>query len=117
MPRLVPLALALLVAATAASAQAGGGPANVVVVYNAESPEAIAVAEHYASARSLPPGHTCSITGVAPELSAHAGDGLTWAEYTALVRDPFEACLAALPQPEEIDYVVTVKGLVDKVLI
>jgi hypothetical protein len=103
--------------ATAGSAHAGGGPANVIVVYNAQSPEATEVAEHYADARSLPPGHTCPIVGVAPELSAHSGDGLTWVEYTTLVRAPFVACLAALPQPDEIDYIVTVKGLVDKVLI
>jgi hypothetical protein len=103
--------------APARAANAGGGPANVVVVYNADSDEATQVAEHYAEARALPPGHTCPIHGVIAEPNTYAGDGLTWAEYATLVREPFRACLAALPQPDEIDYIVVVKGLIDKVLL
>jgi MYXO-CTERM domain-containing protein len=106
----------LVVAGVAVPARAGGGPANVLVVYNADEPAAVEVAEHYATARSLPPGHTCPIHGIVAAPKTYAGDGLSWTDYTTLVRDPFRGCLAALPQPDDIDYVVVVKGLIDKVL-
>jgi len=50
----------------ATTALAGGGPPNVMVLYNAEVTEAADVAAHYAEQRSLPAGHTCGLTGIDP---------------------------------------------------
>ena len=90
----------------AVAAYGGLGPAHVVVLYNADVPEAVAVAEAYAASRSLPPGHLCPLTGVDPEAST-----VDFATYDATIAAPFRACLDALPQPEEIDAIVTVRSL------
>jgi len=96
----------LLALAVATGAAAGGGPANVLVLYNADAPDAVTVAEYYAAERSLPDGHLCGLSGIDP------GDRtIAFADYWTLVHDPLAQCLAALPQPEEIDYVVVVRGL------
>src|SRR5687768_4489541 len=87
-------------------AVAGGGPMNVVVLFNATSPDAAAVADHYTQARSLPDGHRCEVSGIDP-----LARNIAFADFVALIRDPLDACLAALPHPEEVDYVVTVRGL------
>ncbi len=85
---------------------AGGGPASVVVLYNADEPDALDVAQHYQEARHLPPGHLCGVTGVDPEART-----MDFAQVNLLVREPLQSCIAALPQPEEIDYLVLVRGL------
>lgn len=91
---------------TATPGVAGGGPLNVMVLVNADDPEALATASHYATARQLPAGHVCSLAGVDPRA-----DHIDFASYDALVRGPLDACLAALPHPDEIDYLVVIKGL------
>jgi uncharacterized protein (TIGR03790 family) len=96
-------ALASLIAQTAF---AGGGPMNVLVVYNADEPKAEAVATHYATARALPKGHTCPIHGVA--TSATTIDVPT---FQSMIQKPVDDCLAALPHPDEIDALVLVRGL------
>jgi hypothetical protein len=101
--------IALVAAAALAvprPALGGGGPANVLVVYNADDAEAEAVAFHYRDARSIPPGQLCGLAGIDP-----ASRTIALADYFTLVRDPLDACLDALPQPDEIDYVVVVRGL------
>lgn len=87
-------------------ADAGGGPANVLVLHNADDPDAVDVAVYYEAARSLPPGHLCGVSGIDPLATA-----ISFADFDTLVRGPLDACLAALPQPEEIDYLVIVRGL------
>lgn len=89
-----------------AVATAGGGPANVMVLYNADDPDAEAVAHHYAASRDLLPGHLCPVPGVAPDART-----LDFADYQTTVQAALDGCLAALPQPEEIDYLVLVRGL------
>ncbi|HEV8325705.1 MAG TPA: hypothetical protein VG389_29110, partial [Myxococcota bacterium] len=97
------LAAALL---APAAARAGGGPMNVLLVFNADDAEAAAVATHYQSARSLPADHLCGLAGIDPLQRA-----MTFSEYETLVHDPFRACLTALPYPDDVDYVVLVRGL------
>jgi len=92
------------------SAWAGGGPANVLVLANADDPSAIMVAEHYSAARSLPPGHMCEIVGV--DVGALTID---FTDYETHVLAGLDDCLATLPQPEEIDYLVVARGLPYKV--
>ena len=87
-------------------ATAGGGPANVMVLYNVADPDAEAVAGYYADARDLMPGHTCGVEGVAPDART-----IPFEDYQTTIRAALDACLAGLHQPEEIDYLVLVRGL------
>lgn len=88
------------------AARAGGGPAHVLVLYNGDHPPAATVAEYYREARSIPQGQLCALYGIDPTTRT-----LDFADYETLVHAPFGGCLDALPQPEEIDYVVIVRGL------
>ncbi len=107
MRRVTCLAVAgALLALHAWTARAGGGPANVLVVYNADDAGAVEVAQAYRAARSIPEGQLCGLTGVDPGAREMA-----FADVESLILDPVRACLAALPQPEEIDVMVTVRGL------
>jgi uncharacterized protein (TIGR03790 family) len=98
--------IVLLLALLAATARAGLGPDDVVVLFNADDPEAAATADLYAAARDLDPSHLCGVTGVDPALRTislpAAVDGIV---------APFQACVDALPNPEDIDAVVIVRGL------
>ncbi|MCB9758275.1 MAG: TIGR03790 family protein [Alphaproteobacteria bacterium] len=87
-------------------ALAGGGPANVLVVYNADDADATDVALHYRDARSIPAGQLCPLTGIDP-----ADDAISAEDYALLVLDPVEGCLEGLPQPDDVDYLVLVRGL------
>ena len=87
-------------------AWAGGGPLNVMVLYNADVPEASAVAAYYAEQRDLPAGHTCGISGLGETETA-----ISWDTYAAVVLPTLDACLAALATPEIVDVLVVVRGL------
>jgi uncharacterized protein (TIGR03790 family) len=110
MPRaraLVPSILLAALAVTAAPpARAGGGPVNVVVAYSADDPAATAVAQHYAAVRALPPGHACGLTGLTPAQTT-----IDVATFKSLILAPLDACMLALPHPDEVDYLVLVRGL------
>lgn len=88
------------------TAEAGGGPMNVMVLYSEADPDATAVAKLYEAERNLPVGHLCPLAGFTP-----ADTQIDVPTYKAKVQAPFDACLAALPHPEEIDIVVLVRGL------
>ena len=90
----------------AGAALAGGGPANVVALYNADDPDAADVAAYYAEARELPGGHLCPVSGI----DATTRD-IAFEDYWSLVHEPLVACLDALPQSEDVDYLVVVRGL------
>jgi uncharacterized protein (TIGR03790 family) len=101
----IPMAGCLVLLAPIA-ALAGGGPLNVMVVYNDDAPEARAVAEHDRDARNLPNGHLCAIYGIdSAQTSMSIGD------YETLIGTPVEDCITALPLPGDIDYLVTIRGL------
>jgi len=87
-------------------ASAGGGPANVLILANAADTSAIAVAEHYAEERSLLPGHICPISGV-----DSTSNTIPLTDYELYISDGLQSCLDTLPQPEEIDILVLVRGL------
>ncbi|MBL8744103.1 MAG: hypothetical protein JNK04_23510 [Myxococcales bacterium] len=89
-----------------AAAQAGGGPMNVLVVYSADDADATGVAEYYAEARNIPTGHLCGLPGFLPETTQIDGPA-----FTSQVLAPVDACLASLPEPDAIDYLVLVRGL------
>lgn len=87
-------------------ALAGGDPRQVLVVTNGDDPSATAIADHYATSRTLPPQHICAISGL-PE----AATSISFADYEALVAPAIDACLAALPAPHDIHILVTTRGL------
>ncbi len=89
------------------AALAGGGPANVLVLHHASDPDSIQTAELYAQARQLPTGHLC---GVGPGLDP-AATSVDFSTFEDEIREPMEACLASLPQPDEIDILVLIRGL------
>jgi len=99
-------ALALCVAGTPLAALAGGGPMNVMVLYSSDDAQSTEVAKLYEKERDLPPGHLCGLPGFTP-----ADTQIDVAAYQAKVGAPFDACLAALPHPEDIDIVVLARGL------
>ncbi len=99
-------AIALSAATLAGDALAGGGPMNVVVVYNGDVPEAATVAHHYEQARALPAGHLCALPGL-----KQADTTIDAATFASKVQTPVDACLSALPHPELVDYLVLVRGL------
>ncbi len=104
----VALAVGLIVgtALGATEAHAGGGPMNVMVLYNADEPEAVSVAQYYAQARFLPDEHLCGVSGV--DAATRTMD---FADYQTHVKDALSACLQGLVHPEDIDYLVVVRGL------
>lgn len=105
LPGLLPAA-ALGLMLIPSAALAGGGPMNVIVLYSSDDPAASDVAALYEAERDLPPGHLCPLPGFTP-----ADKEIDVATYKSKVAAPFDACLAALPHPEEIDIVVLVRGL------
>jgi uncharacterized protein (TIGR03790 family) len=97
---------AVAVTFAAGPALAGGGPMNVLVLYSQDDSKATEVAQLYEAERDLPPGHLCPLTGFLPETTQ-----IDVPTYQTKIQAPFDACLAGLPHPEEIDYVVLVRGL------
>ena len=56
--RLLAMGALVLWGIGASAARAGGGPENVLLVVNPDSPDSMAVANHYAAGRSIPAGNT-----------------------------------------------------------
>jgi hypothetical protein len=77
-----------------------------MVVTNGDDPDAVAIAEHYAQARTLPPGHICALSGLASDATT-----LPFEDYEALVVPAIDDCLAGLPTPDDIHILVTTRGL------
>jgi hypothetical protein len=93
-------------ASFASEAHAGGGPMNVVVLYNGDVPSAVGVAQHYAQVRSLPKGHLCALSGI-----KETDTTIDVPTFKSKVQAPLDACIAALPHPDLVDYIVLVRGL------
>ena len=98
--------VALCPALLPAAALGGGGPANVMVLYNGDDTDAEGVADYYAQARSIPEGQLCGLAGIEPTQRS-----MTFDDYETFIHEPFDVCLDAMPQPDEIDYVVIIRGL------
>ncbi len=92
------------------AALAGLSPAGVLVLFNADDPDAEAVALHYAEARDLVPRQLCPVFGVDPEARS-----LSWEDYVATVQPALHTCLDAQPDPAATDVLVTVRGLPPRV--
>jgi uncharacterized protein (TIGR03790 family) len=87
-------------------ALAGGGPANVLVLYNGEDSLSLDVADHYAVARDIPANQLCPAFGFWPTDQV-----MTFEDYETNILGAFNDCMSTLPQPEEINILVIVRGL------
>lgn len=98
--------LAILAVWGPSVAFAGGGPRNVMVLFNEDAAPARDVAEYYAAARDVRADQLCPIAGIDPDTRV-----IDFADYDTRIRTALEACLENLSAPEEIDYLVVVRGL------
>lgn len=102
------LALSLLsivgVMFTSASALAGGGPKNVLLVVNENSPISQAVAEYYKIKRGIPERNICRI-------NCTANEWISKAECEAQIVAPIRNFLEASGVHDRIDYIVLTKGI------
>jgi hypothetical protein len=107
--------------ASAPLARAGGGPENVLVLYNAdvEHPgwpdDPYEIAELYRAARCIPRAHFVPVHGLPearlPEAGSLQTHTITVQQYEAHVLAALDQALQSLPHPEDIDYLVVVRGL------
>ena len=100
------LLLTLLMALASRPAHAGGGPASVLILHNALDAQSTEIAEYYATARDIPPGQICGIHGIDP-----AAQTIGFSDYDLYIRTGLLDCLDSLPDPDEIDYIVVIRGL------
>jgi uncharacterized protein (TIGR03790 family) len=111
--------------AVAAIPRPGGGPENVLVLYNADVShpgplnDPLEIAELYRAARCLPPAHLVPVHGL-PEANISAAGvpqshTISVQEYEAHVLAALDLALATLPHPEDIDILVVVRGLPHRV--
>lgn len=91
---------------SSAVALAGGGPLDVLVLFNADDPDATDVAGYYAEKRSIPGTRLCGVHGVDP-----ATRSVDFPTYQLSIQTALRGCLHDLKDPDEIDYIVTVRGL------
>ncbi|HIN86375.1 MAG TPA: hypothetical protein EYN06_07835, partial [Myxococcales bacterium] len=85
---------------------AGGGPRNVLVLYNDTVVEAYTTAEYYADARAIPREQLCALSGIdAGQLE------ISFDDYQSLILPRLNSCLQRLSEPGRIGYLVIVRGL------
>ena len=90
-----------------ATAVAGLAPPDVLVLYSSEDVVALEVARAYAASRELEDRQLCAVgEGLDPSAAS-----VSWEDFVSGIRDPFETCLAAQPDPDDIDVLVLVRGL------
>jgi uncharacterized protein (TIGR03790 family) len=76
-------------AAFAADRQPQALAARTLVVYNADNPDSVSVANYYGSRRSIPSQNLCAI-------HPPATDTVTWSQYLSSVKAPVQNCLNAV---------------------
>ncbi len=94
----------LAVVLVAVQARAGGGPAETVVLVNADSAESRRVAEHYVRVRNVPPSQVCEVRCTA-ELTT------TIEDFVRDVVDPLRLFLAERELEERVRFVVMTQGM------
>ena len=80
------------------------GPESVAVLANADDPDSVILAHKYMDARNVPASQLCA-------LSLPKTDDITYADYTAKLDAPFEACLKAAGVLDRIEAVVIMRGV------
>jgi len=80
---LTKLRAAVVALALAASARGSGLADRVVIVANSDAPDSVAIAQHYAMVRGVPPGNVI-------ELKMPVAETISWREFVATVWQPLE---------------------------
>ncbi len=116
----------LLLLLTAAPALAGGGPQNVLVVYNPQFPQSQAIALHYQAARHIPADNMLSLslslntlkantyyplTSSGPNSDDDTGLMMTITEFTTSVYTPIVNYLAAKGLSNQVYILVLCEGV------
>ncbi|MBM3498875.1 MAG: hypothetical protein FJX74_09415 [Armatimonadetes bacterium] len=96
-------AIAVLLA-VAPPCLAGGGPENLALVVNADSPDSVAIAEEYASLRQVPACNLIRLSGLATEPTISAAD------FRERILRPVLTAIAERGLSDQIDYVVYSAG-------
>jgi hypothetical protein len=91
---------------SSAVALAGGGPLDVLVLFNADDPDATEVAQYYAEKRAVPANHLCGVGGVDPLTTS-----TSFTAYQGSIQLRLRDCLRDIPDSGDIDYIVTIRGL------
>ena len=97
------LACIFVLVSAASALYAGGGPRNVVVVYNLNSTVSRQIANYYVSARHIPPENVC-------DLYCSNSEIITRAECEGQLIGPIRAFLQQPELADHIDYIVLIKG-------
>ncbi|MCX8052573.1 MAG: TIGR03790 family protein, partial [Armatimonadetes bacterium] len=99
----------LMIALLAARALwAGGGPRNVAVIIEVNSPESREIGLYYKQARGIPDSNICYINCSSAEL-------VGWQEFETRIREPIRQFLMRPQVAGNIDYIVLTKGIPLKV--
>ncbi len=96
--------VALLTVLSCATAFAGGGRHNVLLVVNENSAVSRAIGEHYRSARKIPAANVCRIR-------CTAGESINSTDFKNAILYPIENYLTAHNLVEQIQYIVLTKGI------
>jgi MYXO-CTERM domain-containing protein len=80
-------------------------PDTTAVLYNGDVPESVALAQKYATARSIPPNQLCKVTGVVDTPD------ITFTDFQTKLFGPFVQCLKDGGAYARIEAVVVVHGL------
>lgn len=83
---------------------AGGGPKNVLVVVNDNSPTSVSIGNYYKAKRSIPDRNICHIRCLTDELVSKA-------ECEANIVAPIRNYIASAGIEDRIDYIVLTKGI------
>ncbi|MCD6497804.1 MAG: TIGR03790 family protein [Deltaproteobacteria bacterium] len=106
MRRLTALMVMAVAMAATGPGRAGGGPENVMILFNADSDDASSLAAYYAEQRDIPANRLCGLQGIDPTLRS-----IPFSDYVTEIHDPLAQCLQNLPDRDDIDYIVIIRGL------
>ena len=104
--------VALALAAWSAASCSSDGE-RALVLTNANSPVSVAIGERYAELRGVPPENQLALPleTADPALTSDAHETISREDYRAQIRDPVAAALRAHPNANEIDWIITTKGI------
>ena len=108
--KVIGLVWVLIAASLGTPALGLGGPENVLVVQNSNSPVSQRIAADYVLQRGIPAANLVTIATVDSSLSM-ANESIAPEDYTSLIEQPIRAYLSAHGLADQIQYIVLTKGV------
>lgn len=108
--RLIALVFASLLPLSGCGARATGGPKNVLVVRNANSPVSSRIASYYMSRRGIASKYQVTIQTIDSSLSA-ANEIISPDDYMEQIHKPVQEYLSSQKLTNQIRYIVLTKGI------